>query len=339
MPDGTEPDPIDVAVELLDNARNHLAQDCCHDALTAAMRACSMLENECGADHPDVANAWLLIGTIHETLDNYDRAEHAYRHASTIIDQYADQYADLFADNSDIARIAVQTHTAVGTIERIGGNLSAATETLQAAIDLATTMLGDDDLDTAWVHNAYGIVCKYAGRFDEGINHYQRALRTIERISGPDSHDVAVILHNLGGILFTAGDYVAALEPARLAVAIHETLLGPDHPTYAADIAALAAILDNLGDHDEARRMNDAAIVIFERHRRRYDLAVLHNNLGVSAAARGDLTAAARHYSEALDLKQQLLGPHHPDIAITMHNLAQLAAGQCPDETAEQAMS
>jgi len=44
--------------------------------------------------------------------------------------------------------------------------------------------------------------------------------------------------------------------------------------------------------------------------------------------ARGALDEALPHYRRALALKEQLLGPEHPDVALTLNNLALLRKQQ-----------
>jgi eukaryotic-like serine/threonine-protein kinase len=53
---------------------------------------------------------------------------------------------------------------------------------------------------------------------------------------------------------------------------------------------------------------------------------VAANNLGV---------LAAEHYERALRIKESLLGPDHPDVAMTVHNLAVLRTTEGRREEAE----
>lgn len=43
--------------------------------------------------------------------------------------------------------------------------------------------------------------------------------------------------------------------------------------------------------------------------------------------ARGEWAEAERLYLRSLEIKEKLLGPEHPDLALTLHNLAALFAG------------
>jgi tetratricopeptide (TPR) repeat protein len=314
-------DRVDEAIRWLDTSSEHREGRRLAPALADARQALAILEAECGPEHPDVANALLAVGRCHEDATAYDQAELCYRRAAAIMDTYPDEPDEM------VARLRVQAHTEVGQIERILGRLDDARATLRAATALAEDRLGPDDPDTGVALNAFGMVCKYGGWFAEGKAAYQRALAIIEHNDGPTSSNAASVWHNLGGLAFDAGDYVTAEGPARRAVEIREAALGADHPDVAADVAALAAIVAALDRANEAETLYQRALAVLEHTQGAdYDLAILHNNLGLAAAERSDTTAAEHHYRRALAIKERLLGPDHPDIAITLQNLGVLAA-------------
>jgi hypothetical protein len=52
------------------------------------------------------------------------------------------------------------------------------------------------------------------------------------------------------------------------------------------------------------------------------------SNLAAIHHARGDALAAERLYRRALAIKEQALGPEHPDVALTLHNLGVLRSAR-----------
>jgi Tetratricopeptide repeat len=52
--------------------------------------------------------------------------------------------------------------------------------------------------------------------------------------------------------------------------------------------------------------------------------------------ARGNPHQAEELYRRALDIKNQLLGPSHPDVAVSLHNVAMLAVGQGDNDRARE---
>ncbi|WP_394838353.1 tetratricopeptide repeat protein [Pendulispora rubella] len=316
-------DEIDEAVRLLESADELRRAGRLVAALEATQRALERLRLACGDDHPDVASALLTLGKIHEDAERYTDAEATYLWASEIMRRWIDE------PDPTVQRLRIQVEIALGHITRTLGRLDVAHAILTRAVTDAEHRLGPQDPDTGAALNALGMVCKYAGRFGEGQTTYRRALDIAERTRGPESTTVATICHNLGGLAFDAGDYAEAEPPARRAVEIRRAVLGDEHPDVAADRLALAPVLEALGRVDEAAELYARVRLLFERTPgREYDLAVLHNNLGVGAAERGDTQTARHHYVTALVIKERLLGEHHADLAMTLHNLGMLSV-QC----------
>ena len=52
------------------------------------------------------------------------------------------------------------------------------------------------------------------------------------------------------------------------------------------------------------------------------------NNLAAVEQAKGNMAETERLFRSCLALKEKLLGPAHPDVAITANNLAVLLAGE-----------
>ena len=316
-------DDIDEAVQLLESADTLRRVGRLVAAFDRAQRALDGLRLAYGDDHPDVANALLTLGRVHQDAECYGEAEVAYQRASEIMCRWIDE------PDPTVQRLRIQVEIALGHIARISGRLESAHATLTRAVADAESRLGRHDPDTGAALNALGIVCKYAGRFVEGQTVYRRALEIAERTAGRESTTAATIWHNIGGLAFDAGDYAAAELPARRAVEIRQAALGDEHPDVAADRLALAPVLEALGRVDEATELYARVHVLLERTPGRdYDLAVLHNNLGVGAAERGDAQTARHHYVTALEIKERLLSEHHADLAMTLHNLGMLSL-QC----------
>ena len=320
---GVSRDRVDETVRLLDKASVERAAGRLARGRAAAEQALAFFEAECGGEHPDVANALLVVGGCLEDSGENLLAEECYRRAAAIMESFA-------AEPDEVVQgLRVQARLRVGQIERVRGRLEAAHARLSAAIDVAEDRLGTDHPETGAALNAMGIVCKYAGRFEEAEAAYRRALAIVEATSGPASADAASVGHNSGhnsgGLAFDAGCYDVAEEPARRAVQIREAALGAEHPAVAADIAAWAAVVDALGRSDEAAARYHRALAVLEHvEGADYDLAVLHNNLGVIAADRGESATAEEHDRVAMALKQRLLGCAHADVAVTLQNLGVL---------------
>ena len=64
-------------------------------------------------------------------------------------------------------------------------------------------------------------------------------------------------------------------------------------------------------------------------------MAVNLNNLAALYQAQGKLKEAEWRYRRALNIKEKLLGPDHPDVAMTANNLAVLYKSEGKYEAAE----
>jgi len=87
-------------------------------------------------------------------------------------------------------------------------------------------------------------------------------------------------------------------------------------------------LLDGLKRFDESEPIYRRALAVYEALGDDAEIAVTLNNLASICAARGALDEALSHYQRALALKEQLLGPQHPDVALTLNNLGLLRKRQ-----------
>ena len=139
-----------------------------------------------------------------------------------------------------------------------------------------------------------GIVCKYAGRFAEGEVAYRRALAIVESTSGQDSPEAATVWHNLGGLAFDAATTRrlshGPAEPSTSA----KRRWAPIIPTWQLTSPRWPPSWTPWAEPTKRSALYRRALAVFEHTEGAdYDLAVLHNNLGVTAAQTGDKAAGA----------------------------------------------
>jgi tetratricopeptide (TPR) repeat protein len=219
---------------------------------------------------------------------------------------------------------------------REAGDYPAAAAALRQTIADGEAAYGPDAVQLVGALNELGMVGKYAGHFAEAERAYQRALRICVNRGPAGAGDMASVLHNLAGLAHARGDARSAETLARRGIAVRAALPGVDPLALAADRAALAAILIDLGRYDEARGLLSNAVGIYRERGRPHDLAVALHNLGSAqfrqahsgpdqsgpAQSRPAVREAAGTLRQAYRLKRAVLGRRHPDLAITLHNLA-----------------
>ncbi len=142
---------------------------------------------------------------------------------------------------------------------------------------------------------------------------------------------MACLLHNLAGLRHSRGQCAAGEPYIRRALHLRRNEAKGDLTGIPADLAVLGALL--LGQH----RLDDAEAALTQAHRLwlelhgpdHYEIAVVSHNLAAIYLEQGDQTRAQQAYSDALRIKQAVLGSDHPKsanspIALTRHAGSQL---------------
>jgi tetratricopeptide (TPR) repeat protein len=78
------------------------------------------------------------------------------------------------------------------------------------------------------------------------------------------------------------------------------------------------------GDYERAERVGGLALLHTEGRGRQEDVATTLNNLGAVYFAQGRYDDAEGHFTRALAIHEEVLGPEHPEVAKNLNNLAQV---------------
>jgi tetratricopeptide (TPR) repeat protein len=162
------------------------------------------------------------------------------------------------------------------------------------------------------------------GRHREALVHYSRARSLLERDEPLRREDLATIDHNLGGVHHAMGEYAEGEVLARRGLAIRLGGPRPDTELVGRDLVALAALVLGQGRWSEAKALYLEGIALLACHPgdQRLELAVAFNGLGVLHGELEDYLEAAKWLERSATWKRRILGPGHPDLAITLRNLA-----------------
>ena len=214
--------------------------------------------------------------------------------------------------------------SARGSRRRLQGDPAGAEPLLRAALALTERLFPDDSDRIVAALNALGLVCKDLAKYDEGRAAYTRALALLESAPSPHPDRIATLYHNLGGMEHARGDYGAGEPLARKGLDIRRRIAHDDDPELAADLVALAAILDGQRKFDEAESLYSEALRILEAapDGNAAELGVAFNDLGAQCARRGELHRAEKLLVRAIEVKTRRLGTRHPDVGVTLNNLA-----------------
>ncbi|SDW51866.1 Tetratricopeptide repeat-containing protein [Amycolatopsis xylanica] len=279
-------------------------------AFTEATRAVELLTAESGPKHPDIANAQLTLASVHERAGRFAAAREVAAVAVTTLDGFPRSGV------REVGILRVRSQAALANLDRILGDLAGARTRLKLALSIAEAE-AVDGRETASVHNALGIVGKFSGDFEEAEAHYLLALECHEG----NPLGVAAVLHNLGGLEHERGRPERGIPWAENGLALRRRVRPEDHPEVAADLGALGSLYLSAGRLEDAERAYLAALEVFEAE---YEIAVVRGNLAHLRARQGKVAEAEASYRAALAGKIAALGEDHPDVAVTLHNLAVL---------------
>jgi len=205
------------------------------------------------------------------------------------------------------------------------GALQPAEPLLREAVSATELDAVAGALELAASLNALGLLFKDLARYDEACDLYERALTLVstERESRATWRALATLYHNLGGIDHARGCFQSAEVLSRRGVAIRVDI-AEDETDLAADLVALAAIVEARGRFGEAESLYREALVILERgpERRELETAVALAGLGVLHARCESFGLALGQLTRAVAIKRRVLNAGHPDLALTLNNLA-----------------
>ena len=174
--------------------------------------------------------------------------------------------------------------------------------------------------------NNLGLVQSQAGELDAAVATHRRALAVREKILAPDHPDIAETLNNLGVVMLSRRDFAGAKPLFERALDIRERALGADHSHVASTLNNLGTALLELGDHTTARPHLERALASLRRSVGPDHVMTSYPLLGLARIerARGNVTVAERDIRRVIAMREAV-GAQHPDLAIALHELAELA--------------
>ena len=207
------------------------------------------------------------------------------------------------------------------------GRYAAGLPVAAYAVQLAERTKGPTDPSVATALNNYGQFLVRANRAKEAETAFRQAL-AIDESAGPDARNVAQHINNLASLLQSSQRGAEAEKLYVRALAIDERTLGPQHRDVARDLNNIAVLLRDRGMVADAEHLQRRAIEILENLRREnpggsnLDLASALSNLAAELP-RDSAAEAETLYRRALELDENELGSQHPNVAVTLNNLAE----------------
>lgn len=268
--------------------------------LTEALEA----RRSSGAPAIDVATTQGNLAATLRSRGRYDEAAAMY--ASTIDRLHALSDGDTLTFASELMGL--------GQVYQFQGRLGEAEKLFRTVQSLTTSARGEDRLTAYATHNL-GVVLAEQGRYSEAERAHREAIDLWRRLFPRGHPEITRSYEAIARVAERDGRWTEADSLYRTAIDSWSAVYGADD-THIATIRANQANLRYFaGKFDEAADAYRDGIRIWRASHERRLLAAGLRNLGIIQRERGDYASADTLLGEALELRLEMLGESHPDVA------------------------
>jgi tetratricopeptide (TPR) repeat protein/predicted Ser/Thr protein kinase len=194
------------------------------------------------------------LGAVHMAQGEHDAALFEFSEATRLLE-------DLHGPDSIKA---VSEAANMGTLLGQMGLLEASEERLKRALDVGTQQLGPHHPILAFYLTNLGNVAQVRGDHDGAKDFYERAYQVRVAALGAEHPHTATSMAMLGMSLTDLGAVDRAVELLEGAGRIKAATYGEEATQVQAIRNNLARALSARGDHEEARRLHESALGVFE---------------------------------------------------------------------------
>jgi tetratricopeptide (TPR) repeat protein len=252
------------------------------DTLKLSQAGIDVLEGTNDAEAKKIAGrAWKIMGACHMLKGNYDESLRCHGMGKLIGEELNDPYGLSAAYNN------------IGNVYLAKGDFPKALEHYEVALELLDKT--KDLQGMSYTLNNIGIIHKNRGEFDLALEKYQDCVRVLEKIGDPGG--VSSALNNIGNLQNERGDNKTAVETYQRALDIAQKI--GDKQQYVSNLCALVPSLVHLGELGRAQEECGRAFELSkELGSKRTEFWSLRN-MGVIAAAKGDVQMSEKHFVDA----------------------------------------
>lgn len=210
-----------------------------------------------------------------------------------------------------------------GELLRRKGSFEEARTALDEALAYYADRPGDADSEEA--ARRYSAELEFSrGRLEDAERSFRDLVVRLRTRHGEEHTEVARALNDLAAVLAQLGHLDQAEQEMRRALDLRQRLFGARHPAVADSHWNLGAILRRQEHFDDAESHYRYALAIFRDSLGddSVEVARVYNGLGALAGARRDNAASEAFLLEALRRYEKSTGPTHPDVGLTLNNIA-----------------
>jgi tetratricopeptide (TPR) repeat protein len=226
------------------------------DAIGFSVALVQQLLPERGENHPEVLWELSNQATLHEQLDQPEKAEQLWRQC---LSGYETSYG---ADHFQTLGIAFKLAEVLSAM----GKPADAIPLRRRKLAWCRQEKGDTDPDTLHSINQLAIDLRETGEWEESEILFRELLTSRQQVLEPDDFNIGRALGGLAKTLEAAGKLEEALVAARQCLDHRLAHQGPDDFSTNRNRLDLARVLQKLGSHSEALQLLDELQASLERN-------------------------------------------------------------------------
>ncbi len=301
---------LDEARKLWDEANGLWIAGKYAEAQPLAERCLAIRTRELGAQHSEVARAFLLVGNIVGETD-IDKCEVFYGRALEIAEK------TLGKNHQFVAAVIGNW----GTVHKQRGDYLKAEAFGLRSLEIREKLLEPDHPQIASSLNNLGNIYNSRGDTRKAAEFYRRTLTIREKTLGAEHPQTAVALNNLANV---TDDSAVAEQLYLRALAIREKTLGAEHQDVAQTLYNLGRMFSVAGDYAKAETYTRRSLIVWEKALGAENQFVSYpvNLLAAIYKFKGDYDSAETYFLRSAALKEKTQSSLHPELGGTLTNLA-----------------
>ncbi len=223
-------------------------------------------------------------------------------------------------------RPAIQARlmNALGIVLANLGKIDRGEELIEKAFRIRENDPSTGSADLAGSRFALGLLAYERGDYRQSVEHLETALALYEASGEKNSWAVADALELIASSYSQQGRFAEARDALERSGELFRQLPGIGHNDLAGNVNALGLTLYMMGDYVGARDAFESAARYFAGEAKTGLYARALTNLGAVYHLTGQLDAAVEAHDEALELKREVFGPEHIEVAFSLSNLGKL---------------
>jgi len=206
------------------------------------LKVVSLSERLTGPDSPETAEAYNLLGVLHEQMEDYPASVKAYKKAFAIYEK----------NPENLSLEIAGAYNNAAAVQYKMGELTEALAFTKKSLELFEQELGEGDAETAGVYVNMGTVYMLMENKSMAWQCFTRAVHIYEETLGTYHYEYASAYYNLALLSAQMGNPVAAKDFYHTAANVYETSLGQYHPHTADAYQGAAVSCLHNGDIDAA---------------------------------------------------------------------------------------